>query len=108
MTKAEIVAHVNEIMTSGFELTPDRLVPTASLKNDLGLDSLDAVDMLVLLEEKLGTKVEGERFVKIQTLGDVYDVIYEQVLLAQNVTVSTQVPTQAVGVQPAAHELGTT
>jgi len=85
MTKADVIAHVNSIMTSGFELPVEKLVPEANIKTDLGLDSLDAVDMLVMLEEKLGTKVEGERFIKIQTLGDVYDLVYEHVVSAADV-----------------------
>lgn len=77
MNREEIVAKVNGVMSGGFEIPLDKLVPEAVLKTDLGLDSLDAVDMLVLLEDKIGTKIEGERLMKIQTLGDVYDLILE-------------------------------
>jgi len=47
-------------------------VPTATLVGDLGLDSLDAVDMLVYIEETLGVKVEGEKLASVKTLQDVY------------------------------------
>lgn len=79
MNKEDVIARVNEVMSGGFEIPAEKLTPTAILKTDLGLDSLDAVDMLVLLEEKLGTKVEGEKLMQIQTLGDVYDMIYQHV-----------------------------
>ena len=52
-------------------------IPEAKLFEELGLDSLDAVDMLVYLEENLGVKVEGERLAKIRTLQDVYQLVAE-------------------------------
>ncbi|MBC7691979.1 MAG: acyl carrier protein [Methylotenera sp.] len=59
-------------MHQGFEIPVDKLQPTAILFEDLGLDSLDAVDMLVLLEEKMKIKVDTERLQKVRTLQDVY------------------------------------
>lgn len=72
MTHDEIVRQVNQLMMTGFELSADKLVPHASLVADLGLDSLDAVDMLVYIEETMGIKVEGERLASVKTLADVY------------------------------------
>ena len=69
---AEIIHAVNQLLQSGFEVSEDKLFPTASLQTDLGLDSLDAVDMLVYLEEKMGVKIEGERLRSVKTLQDVY------------------------------------
>jgi acyl carrier protein len=68
----EVIQQVNNLMKSGFEIPEDKLVPTATLIGDLGLDSLDAVDMLVYIEETLGVKVEGERLTSVKTLQDVY------------------------------------
>lgn len=68
----QLIEQVNELMRQGFELTDDQLVPTATLIGDLGLDSLDAVDMLVFIEDKLGVKVDGERLRSLRTLQDVY------------------------------------
>lgn len=79
MNKEQVISQVNQIMSSGFEIPMEKLTPNAVLKTDLGLDSLDAVDMLVMLEEKLGTKVDGERLMQIQTLGDVYKLILDHV-----------------------------
>lgn len=72
-----IVSRVNELMHQGFEIPSENLVATARLKEDLGLDSLDAVDMLVHLEEKLGSRIEGERLMHVKTLGDVYVLVQE-------------------------------
>lgn len=68
----EIIAQINQLMQQGFELPPEKLVPQASLVVDLGLDSLDAVDMLVHLEDKFKVKVDGERIRSLKTLQDVY------------------------------------
>jgi acyl carrier protein len=75
--ESEIVGRVNGLMQSGFELAADKLVPGARLKEDLGLDSLDAVDMLVFLEEALDARIEGERLMQVQTLADVYELVRE-------------------------------
>lgn len=85
MVDQEIVDRVNELMSQGFEIPTDKLKPDATLMADLGLDSLDAVDMLVILEEKLNTKIEGERLVKVKTLGDVYVLVEEAVLMSSSV-----------------------
>lgn len=69
---ANVIEQVNNLMKTGFEIPAEKLVPTATLIGDLGLDSLDAVDMLVYIEETLGVKVEGERLAHVKTLQDVY------------------------------------
>jgi acyl carrier protein len=68
----ELIAQVNDLMASGFELDRAKLVPEARLKDDLSLDSLDAVDMLVHIEEQLNIKVDGEKIRSLRTLADVY------------------------------------
>lgn len=68
----EVIQQVNKLMHTGFEIPEEKLVPTATLVGDLGLDSLDAVDMLVYIEETLSVKVEGERLASVRTLQDVY------------------------------------
>ena len=73
----EVIAQVNQLMMSGFEIPAEKLLPSATLIGDLGLDSLDAVDMLVYIEETMGIKVEGERLATVKTLGDVYQLASE-------------------------------
>ncbi len=77
MNNEQIVSQVNDLMHQGFEIPRDKLVPTATLFDDLGMDSLDAIDMLVHLEEKLNIKVEGERLKKVRTLTDIYGLVGE-------------------------------
>ncbi|MGE4133657.1 MAG: phosphopantetheine-binding protein [Bdellovibrionales bacterium] len=75
----EIVEQVNQLMITGFEIPAEKLVPEATLAVDLGLDSLDAVDMLVYIEETMGIRVEGEKLANVKTLADVYLLAAESV-----------------------------
>ena len=84
MTNQEIVLKVNALMQEGFEIPSEKLVPTATVFGDLGLDSLDAVDMLVNLEDKFGIKVDVERLKSVRTLQDIYN-------LANDLTTESQV-----------------
>ena len=77
MTKKEVVRLTNEVFEKNFEITPDRLKPEAHIFNDLGLDSLDIVDLVVALQKQFSVTIrDDERVRNIRTLGDVYDFIY--------------------------------
>ena len=76
MTKDDIIAKTNDVFEQDFEMARERLVPTAHIFNDLGLDSLDTVDLVVALQKKFGVRIRDEEQVKnIRTLEDVYDFI---------------------------------
>ena len=82
----EIIAQVNQLMMKGFEIPAEKLQPSATLIGDLGLDSLDAVDMLVYIEETMGIKVEGERLASVKTLADVYVLASDSISSPVNVS----------------------
>lgn len=84
-----VVEQVNKLMIEGFEIPEAQLKPEAHLFNDLGLDSLDAVDMVVYLEEKIQLKVDAEKMAQVKTLGDVYKLVEE--LVAEKSTLSSSV-----------------
>jgi acyl carrier protein len=83
LTPVQITTQVNELFQKGFEIPLEKLRPEAKLYEDLGLDSLDAVDMLVHLEEGFKIKVDGERLMEVRTLQNVYDLVTEVALAAQ-------------------------
>lgn len=83
MNRETLINEVNQVMIEGFELSPDQLNPDARIVDDLELDSLDAIDMLVYLEDKIKIKVDAETFRNVKTLNDVYDVV-ENVLKDSN------------------------
>jgi acyl carrier protein len=74
-TADEIVGTVNRVMIEEFEATPDKLRPEARLRDDLGLDSLDGVDLVVALEVAFGFRIPEQQARGIRTLGDVYERI---------------------------------
>ena len=76
MSDNKIRKTIDAALSEEFELSPDQLVPTAHIKEDLGLDSLDIVDMVIVLEKAFNFKLQNkESLVKIQTLGDIYAFI---------------------------------
>jgi len=75
MENQEIIEKVNEFLIDEFELEEDQLVPQASLKETLEIDSLDYVDLVVIIEKNFGFKVKGEDFATIKTLQDFYNYI---------------------------------
>ena len=79
MENQEIISKVNDFLIDEFELDKDQLVPTASLKETLEIDSLDYVDLVVIIEKTFGFKVKGEDFANIKSLQDFYDYIISRV-----------------------------
>lgn len=76
ITREEIIHKTNEALKKEFELTDAQLIPTARLKDDLGLDSLDAVDMIVVLEQQFGVVLrQGYDMRSMVTLNDLYNFI---------------------------------
>ncbi|WP_298067768.1 phosphopantetheine-binding protein [uncultured Mailhella sp.] len=76
MTYETIVHTVNTAFAEEFEVAPEKLLPEAHIKNDLGLDSLDIVDMIIVLEQAFNFKLQDRSAVaNITTLGELYDFI---------------------------------
>ncbi len=75
MQRSEVIEKVNKVLVDGFEIDVQKLKPEAHLYHDLGIDSLDAVDMLVFLEEQTGIQVKGEWFRSVRHLDDIYNVM---------------------------------
>lgn len=74
-TKEEVLSAIADVLVSEFEIDQAKLLPEARLFEDLDLDSIDAVDLVVRLQQRTGLKVKAEDFKAIRTLGDVADVI---------------------------------
>lgn len=79
MENREIIERINEFLIEEFELEDDQLKPDASLKDTLEIDSLDYVDLVVIIERNFGFKVKGEDFATIKTLNDFYNYIIQKV-----------------------------
>jgi len=76
MTEQEIVEKVNNVFITAFEIDEAEIKADAHIFEDLGLDSLDIVDLVVELQKAFGVKIRDEERVRdIRTLGDIYDFI---------------------------------
>ena len=73
MTEQEIIDLINTSLAEEFELDLADLNPEAHLFDDLELDSLDIVDMVVVLESAFQFKIREEESIReIRTLGDIH------------------------------------
>jgi acyl carrier protein len=75
MTKEVIIEKIDDFLIDEFEVEEEAIAPGANLKDTLGLDSLDFVDLVVAVESNFGVKLVGEDFVNVITLKDFYDLI---------------------------------
>ena len=76
MDEVEIKRRVDEVFIEAFEIEPARLIPEVQIFEDLGIDSLDVVDLVVALQKKFGIQIrDDDRVRQIRTLGDIYNFI---------------------------------
>lgn len=79
MSKAEILEQIRSIMQELFELAPERVQLPARLVEDLELDSLDALDLAVKVEEITGHALEEAKLRQLRTVEDVIVAVSELV-----------------------------
>jgi acyl carrier protein len=79
MTQEEIIAKINEFLVEEFEVDADKIIPTSNLRETLELDSLDYVDLVVIIESNFGFKVVAEDFINIHTFQDFYNYVERKV-----------------------------
>lgn len=76
MTREEIIGTINNFLIEEFEIEESQISPAAHLKDDLGLESLDFVDIAVIVQKEFGITLKGEEMTAIKTLKDLYDYIF--------------------------------
>ena len=74
MTREEIIEITNNFLVEEIEVEAE-LTENAKLKEDLGVDSLDFVDIVVIVERHFGFKIKAEEMAGVDTLGKFYDYI---------------------------------
>jgi len=75
MNRSEIEQKVNDFLIDEMEIDADKLHPDALLKEDLGIDSLDFVDIVVIVDKVFGFKIKADEMKSVTTLGQFYDFI---------------------------------
>jgi len=78
MEKTELFDTIKEYFVNQFEVPQEIITMKAHLKDDLGLDSIDALDMIGMLEAKLNIEIEGEELKQIRTVEDIVEYIYKK------------------------------
>jgi acyl carrier protein len=79
VSKEDIAAVLSRYLQDLFDLPAEKITADARLGEDLDLDSIDAVDLVVKLQEYTGRKILPSEFKTVRTIGDVVDKIYAQV-----------------------------
>ena len=75
MNKEEIIEKIISILADEFEVDEDVIQPDSVLKDTLGLDSLDYVDLVVTIETNFGIKLVEADFAEVSTFQDFYNII---------------------------------
>ena len=76
-TRDEILTQLSANLQEMFGLPPERIVISARLYEDLELDSIDAVDLVVKLQQYTGRKIAPAEFKTVRTVGDVVDRLHD-------------------------------
>jgi len=80
MTNEQILEQLKKILSDAFEIDPAKIIPDTHLFTDLDLDSIDAVDLAIKLQEMTGKRIKPDDFKNVRTVNDVIGTV--QTLLA--------------------------
>jgi acyl carrier protein len=77
MTKEAVFEKVQEILEESFEINHQDITLESNLFTDLDLDSIDAVDMVVRLQEYTGRRIDPQVFKSVRLVSDVVDAVFD-------------------------------
>ena len=73
--REQILAMLTTILVDEFEIDADAITPVANLYEELDLDSIDAVDLVIKLQQLTGKKIQPDEFKSVRTVNDVVNAI---------------------------------
>lgn len=79
MTRTEINEKVKAFLIDDLEIDEEKIADDAMLKDDIGIDSLDFVDIVVIVEKNFGFKIKPEEMAGVKTLSQFCDYIESKV-----------------------------
>jgi acyl carrier protein len=79
MTRTEIEEKVKKFLIEELEIEEDKIAPDAKLKDDMGIDSLDFVDIVVIVDKNFGFKIKPEEMQGVDTFSKFCDYIESKV-----------------------------
>lgn len=75
MLRSEIEEKIKTFLVEELEIDEDKIVPDARLREDIGIDSLDLVDIVVLVDRTFGFRIKTEEMVGVETFAQFCDYI---------------------------------
>ena len=75
MSRKEIEEKVNAFLVEELEIDEEKIFPEALLREDVGIDSLDFVDIVVIVNRVFGFKIQNGELKDVKTLKEFYDYI---------------------------------
>lgn len=78
MKREDIILTTKQFLSEEFEVDAALILPENNMHQTLDLDSLDYVDLVVVIEENLGIKPTAEDFKSIETFNDFYDLVEQR------------------------------
>ena len=79
MIRNEIEGKVKEFLIEDFEIDEDKIHPEARLKEDLDIDSLDLVDIVVIVDKVFGVRIRTEEMAGVDTFAKFCDYLESKV-----------------------------
>lgn len=79
MNRQDIENKVKDFLIDDLEIEEEKIVPGALLKEDIGIDSLDFVDIVVIVEKNFGFKIKPEEMAGVKTIDDLYNYIDDRI-----------------------------
>ncbi len=79
MKKDDMITRLNELLIEEFELEHDLNDPGQDLIEALDIDSLDTLDLMVLVEKNFGYKLTKQDLTSAKTMQDFYDLLYTRI-----------------------------
>jgi len=76
LSREDIERKLRSYLEDMFEIPAEKITPQARLYEDLDLDSIDAVDLVVKLQELTGRKLKVDEFKSVRSVGDVIDRVH--------------------------------
>lgn len=75
MDRAELLAKLREIMSDQLAIDEEKIIESASFVEDLGVDSLDLLQLVTAIEDELSIAIPDEAFENLSTVGDALTII---------------------------------
>lgn len=70
-----MIEEIKKVLVDAINVDEEKVTPEAKLNEDLGIDSLAAVELALELETEFDVTIEDEELAKLETVQDIIDVI---------------------------------